>query len=161
MVSSYRGGLDLIKRRAESNVQHVARRQRSLLIGSNPFNSGNEFQRTILIRASRRAALRLLFFSKGGSPFSACERELGQRVRQFNDRAENPARVCTRLPTPRARSLSRKSLHTDHLSIILTCSNLDRRSGDCDFTNDLWGSRAGGMIGSNSRIDLLRCVASK
>lgn len=62
VVSSYRGGLDLIKRRAESNVQHVARRQRSLLIGSNPFNSGNEFQRTILIRAiaSRRVAFALL-----------------------------------------------------------------------------------------------------
>lgn len=47
----------------------------------------------------------------------------------------------------------------DHPNLLQLGQEEER--GDCDFTNDLWGSRAGGMIGSNSRIDLLRCVASK
>lgn len=53
-----------------------------MLIGSNPFNSGNEFQRTILIRAV--LVSRLLFSSKfrDAAGIGSTARE------QFNDRDE-------------------------------------------------------------------------
>lgn len=65
----------------------------TVLIGSDPFNSGNEFHRTILIRAIVRVC--------SSSPRRGLEqREVGCSCSQFNDRGGDP-REFARVITPR------------------------------------------------------------
>lgn len=83
--SSYRARRILIKQRIERNVVSA-----TVLIGSNPFNSGNEFHRTILIRAIVRVC--------SSSPRRGLEqREVGRSCSQFNDRGGDPplSPTCT------------------------------------------------------------------